>query len=201
MNRSGFTLMEMLVSVVLIVLITLFMYGAIAGSKMTSKTLAGHAEVEQNRTRIYALFYQDLIEALWVKTVPTANRRFTVVQMQTRNTLYDISVPYVTYYVNTHKNSLIRLESARAISLPVGYDDRYRIHADILAEKVSDFNLYTGLNTEGNASEGGTASSASSASGASQKTVQPVAEKMDSKHFLLFLDAEKISTLLLELVI
>lgn len=140
--------MELLVSVVLIALITLFMYGAIASSKMTAKTIGKHSEIEQNRTLVYELFYRDIAESLWIRPEQTPNRRFTVVSMQTRNSLYDIAAPNVVYYVNTNTNSLIRLESASTISLPVSYEEKYFIHADELVKNVHDFNVYiSGMST------------------------------------------------------
>lgn len=205
MKRRAFTLMEMMVSVVLIVLITLFMYGAIAGSKKTSETLSRHAETENNRTLLYELFYRDLLESVWVKSVSTANKRFSVVQMQTRNTLYGIAVPHVTYYVNTQSLALIRLESASEIVLPIRYDDQYLVHADMLVNNVNDFNLYA-LSSDGNASNTSQSTQANRAGTDAQNSSQQANGELsgsaeDPKRFLIFLDSEKISSLLLELTI
>ena len=208
MKHSAFTLMELLVSVVLIALITLFMYGAIASSKTTGKTLSRHGSMEHNRTLLYELFYRDLLEALWVKPLPTQNKRFTVVQMQTRNSLYDIAAPRVTYYVNAQSKQLIRLESSREIRLPVGYDDGPYIHADIMAGEVKDFNLYTATDSDGNGTVAASSPSSSSSSESLSSDEDHFAAKKNDKnedtlpgHMFLYLDTAKLPHLLLEIAI
>jgi prepilin-type N-terminal cleavage/methylation domain-containing protein len=142
MKRNAFTLMELLVSVALLVIITIFMYGAIASSKLSSEVLGRHSEKEHNRTMVFNLLYRDIFESFNIDATPTKDKHFTLVQMQTYNSIYDITAPHVTYYVDSQTNSLVRLEAARKIVLPVKYEDRYAIHLDIIMTDVSDFNLY-----------------------------------------------------------
>jgi len=206
MMRRGFTLMELLVSVVLIALITLFMYGAIASSKQTGRTLSRHSDVEQNRTMLYALFYRDLIEAMSVEALPTQNRRFTVVQLQTRNTLYDIAAPYVTWYVHAQTHDLIRLESARPIPLPVSYEQKVFIHADRFATQAEDFNLYTATDDNATAAGKSAASSAASESLSSEEERQQKEAAKRTKdarpgRMLLYLNTKQIPHLLLDIAI
>jgi hypothetical protein len=52
-------------------------------------------------------------------------------------------MPYVSYYVLKDKNTLIRLEAAKKITLPIKYEDRFSIYVDLLITNVSDFNIYT----------------------------------------------------------
>jgi beta-glucosidase/6-phospho-beta-glucosidase/beta-galactosidase len=63
--------------------------------------------------------------------------------MQTKNSLYDIAAPYVTYYVNAKTNVLTRLESAREIKLPITYENENFIMVDTLIKEVTGFNYYT----------------------------------------------------------
>ncbi len=202
--KRAFTLMELLVSVVLIGLITLYMYGAIASSRQTSKTLSRHALSEQNRTMLYTLFYRDLIEALRVKARSTKNKHFTVVQLQTRNSLYDIAAPHVTWYVNAQTHDLIRLESAQPIELPVNYERKHFIHADIFARDVTDFNLYTAMN-ESNSSVRAASSSASSIASLSSEedAHRDNVRKQDAKDLsnllFLFLKDSRHQPILLEI--
>jgi prepilin-type N-terminal cleavage/methylation domain-containing protein len=145
MKRGAFTLMELLVSVALLAIITVFMYGAIASSKLSNEVLGRHSGKEHNRTMIFNLLYRDIFESLYVEATPTKEKHFTLVQMQTFNSIYDINAPYVTYYVDSQTDSLMRLEAARKIELPVKYEDRYAIHADVIMTKVSDFNIYKSI--------------------------------------------------------
>jgi len=141
-RRSAFTLMELMISVVLIALITLFMYAAIGTTKRSNDTLKRHSQNEHNRTMIYDLLYRDLFQAISIETIQPVNKHYTVVQLQTINTIYDLIYPYVTYYVHNEKKRLIRLESARKINLPLSYDAKIGTYANVLISDVEDFNLY-----------------------------------------------------------
>lgn len=197
--RFAFTLMELLVSVVLIALITLFMYGAIASSKTTAYTLKKHSVQEHNRTLLYELFYRDIMESLWIRPEQALKRRFTVVQMQTRNSLYDIAAPHVLYYVRAETKTLIRLESARTISMPVNYESKNYIFADELAKNVDDFNLYA------NAAEGNTTavpvSGDDERAPAEVNTTKPQSSPAMVKRYLLYLNSKAIPYMLLDLTI
>lgn len=141
-KRSAFTLMELMVSIVLIVLIVFFLYGAIGSMKLSNKSLAKHDQQESNRTKIFELLYKDLIQSTSLQTLPTKDKKFTLVELQTKNSLHEIAMPYVTYFVHAQTDTLIRLEAAKKIVLPVPYEDRFAIHADMILGDVSAFNLY-----------------------------------------------------------
>ncbi len=182
--RPSFTLIEMLVSVFIIGLITLFMYSAIASSKKSSDSLRYHANIEHNRTTLYDLLYRDLIESVWIEQDRSTKEQYHIVSMQTKNTLYDIAYPYVTYFVNSKTLNLTRLESAREIVLPISYDDKPYIYANVLKSEVSDFNIYT----KGTLGRDENSSNSNSTS-----------DKIS--RFLLFLDAKNDTPILLELAI
>jgi prepilin-type N-terminal cleavage/methylation domain-containing protein len=193
LSRRAFTLMEMLVSVVILVLITLFMYGAIASSKLTGRTLARHTDMEQNRTKLYELFYRDIIEALTVNPLPTQNRRFTVLELQTRNSLYDIAAPHVLWYVNAQSRDLVRLESSRKISLPVSYEQKVFVHADVFASDVEDFSVYAAaVSNDTNGSD-------SNATDRRQKSSADLNTSRSFDHYFLFLRQKNSEPFLLEI--
>ncbi len=145
--RRAFTLMELMISIVLIALISLFLFGAIASSKLSNDTLLKHTKKEQLRSELFELLYRDVLEALSIQTLETKERAFTVLQMQTDNSLYEIAAPYVTYFVNSKTNVLTRLESARKITLPIAYEDESFVMADTLLPDVNTFNVYSGRKT------------------------------------------------------
>ena len=158
--RAGFTLMEMMISVVLIVLITLFLSEAITSMQRSNISLKKHDDVEQNRSQLFTLLYRDLLSAKEIKVIQTKDKRFNVVQMQTMNSMYNIAYPYVVYFVNANTFNLTRLESAQVIKLPVSYEDRYYYKANELVKNVTDFNLYTSAPIQENNSSAKTKTSA-----------------------------------------
>ncbi len=135
--------MELLVSSVLIVLITLFLYNAIASMTLSNRTLAKHDEIEHNRSKIFDLLYRDLLESLHVRVETTDDKHFSILSIQTNNSLHEIARPHVLYFVHTQNNALTRLEATREIVLPISYEERYSVHADVLLQNVTDFNVYT----------------------------------------------------------
>ncbi len=141
--RKAFTLMELMVSIVLIVLITLFLFGAIASSKLSNDTLLKHSGSEVQRMDLFELIYRDVMESIEIKSLESKDKHFNIIEMQTQNSLYGIAAPHVSYYVNSKTNVLTRLESAREINLPVKYEDENFIMVDELLKEVTAFNFYT----------------------------------------------------------
>ncbi len=158
MKRSAFTLMELMVSVVLIVMITLFLYNAIASMKLSNRTLAHHDQSEANRTKVFELLYRDFVESVELNVSQTQQDKYNIVSMQTHNSLHEIIMPYVVYYVHSEDERLIRLESAKKLSLPLEYEDRNSVFADVLFTNVKQLNVVLKKNSvsdtnETNASE------------------------------------------------
>ncbi|WP_345987627.1 prepilin-type N-terminal cleavage/methylation domain-containing protein [Sulfurimonas sp. HSL1-2] len=144
MKRTAFTLMELLISVVLIAMLALFLYGALGGTRASNVTMKSHADAQSKRLKQYALFYRDCVESYAFGVLATNDKHYQVLQLQTKNSLYGIAAPYVTYFVHAETLQLVRLEASFPITLPVPYDDRERIHVSIIDSDVTDFNIYTG---------------------------------------------------------
>lgn len=183
-QRPAFTLMELMVSIVLIVLIVFFLYGAIGSMKLSNKSLSRHDQQESNRTKIFELLYKDMIQSVSLQALPTKDKKFTLVQMQTKNSLHEIAMPYVTYFVNAQSDSLIRLEAAKKIVLPISYEDRFTIHADMILGDVSAFNLYVS-STESNTTNQDANTSDSNSSGASKSALIYIEAKSLEKNLLV----------------
>jgi hypothetical protein len=145
--------MELMVSVVLIVLIVLYMYGAVASNKLANERLTHHDAKEANRTQIFNILHDDLLQSISLQTEEGDKKNYTIVRMQTKNTFHEIAMPHVLYFVNPRTEQLIRLEATRSIELPIKYDDQYAIHADLLLNDVTDFNLYTSGISETNTTQ------------------------------------------------
>jgi len=143
MKRTAFTLMELLVSVVLITLISMYMYGALGQTRASNAALVSHTEDEAARQKVFSLFYRDLISSYSINVLPTKDKHYQVIELQTGNSLYNIAAPHVTYFVRADTLTLVRLEAARTITLPVPYEERDLIHVDVIDGNVTDFNFYT----------------------------------------------------------
>ncbi len=67
----------------------------------------------------------------------TNYKKYSIVNIKTKNSIYGISNPYVTWLVLKKNNTLTRFESARKIKLPIQEEGRKYIFMD-LAEKNCD---------------------------------------------------------------
>jgi len=143
MKRGAFTLIEVMISVMLIALIAMFMYGALGGTRASNATLQKHADDERVRLQFFKLLYRDLVESYSVNPLATGNKHYQILELQTQNSLYGIAAPHVLYFVHADNLTLVRLESAQPITLPVTYELHDRIHVEVLDTNVTDFNFYT----------------------------------------------------------
>jgi prepilin-type N-terminal cleavage/methylation domain-containing protein len=141
--RRGFTLMEMMVSVVLIVMITLFLSEAVTSLRFSNVKLREHDVVDENRSKLMQMIYKDLFVADAIEVIETENKRYDVVQLSGANSYYEMPYVYVLYYVKKEGQVLVRLESPKKITLPIPYEDRFRIKSDIVLENISDFSVVT----------------------------------------------------------
>ena len=195
MKRRAFTLMELLISVVLIALISMYLYGALGQTRSSNKALQTHTRAEEHRLKIYELLYRDLVEAYSLGIVRTKDKHYHLLELRTGNSLYDIAAPYVIYYVHADTLQLIRMESAEPITLPVRDMERERIHADLIDENVTDLNLYVQNETK---SETGKPAAANS--GMDENNASGASEARKFANHLLYIATKQDKTpLLMEL--
>jgi len=148
--RSAFTLVEMMIAIVLIAMMSLFMYNA--GDQLrTTNTFFQKKEVAAEReSKLYKLLYMDLMQNLSAVDV-NGTKEYDILSLRTENSIHDIARPYVVYVV-TKKNddALIRIESNEPVPpLPFKDDDLYKVKVDLVARNVERFKVYKGKTTSG----------------------------------------------------
>ncbi len=144
--RKAFTLIEMLISVVILSIMMLFLYESYSSlnrSNVFYKEKADDISTEQIKKRV---MYLDFALALSGSIrVLNQDKREDVVFMQSSNSLHRRHNPYVSYVVKDNK--LYRLESLNKIlEYPLSNDDEFGV--DYMGE-VEDFRVYKTLKKEG----------------------------------------------------
>ena len=196
MKRRAFTLMELLISVVLIALIAMYLYASLGRTRASTQTLKTHTEVQKQRLKVYELLYRDLVEAYSIAVQESGSKRYHLLKLQTGNSLYDIAAPYVLYYVRSDTLQLIRLESAVPITLPIRDDnERNRLHADLIEANVTDLNFY--IQTTQNDTNA-TAADTATVTSAERNVSVPAGPRTFTNH-LLYLATQKGDPLLVEI--
>jgi len=139
-NSRAFTLVEMLVSVILVFFIFSYLYYSIDNLKKTNAPYLKSAKKVERERKVFELIFKDLVHSVKGFKI-LHNKRYDIVVLQTENSLYDIAYPIVTYAVSKQDNTLIRIESLKEIDLKKDYDPSVAMYADIIAKKCESFKV------------------------------------------------------------
>ncbi len=142
MSRRAFTLIELMVSIALTVIVVLFLYKALATQEISNKVLTKNATSLHQTDQIFDLLYRDFLESNETKIATTFNKDYNILYLSTRNSLHGIPFTYVIYYVNAKNKTLVRIESAYPIKLPVDLEKIKYIFVDPLVKKITKFKIF-----------------------------------------------------------
>jgi len=121
MKRS-FTLLEMLIAISLFMFVYFVMTNILSDLELSKNFIKKKYEYTSQKEKILKTLYGDILNATYIKIVKR-NKNFTTIYLRTTNSLYNLSYPFVVWYV-TNKNNLIRVESINQQLLPlknIGY--------------------------------------------------------------------------------
>ena len=111
--RKAFTLVELMVSILILSIMMLFLYKTYAGLNKSNKLYALEIEKINTLERIKKTIYLDITQAMSIK-IQNQSPTEDVVFMQTTHSVHKRINPYVVYILKEKK--LYRLESLREIS-------------------------------------------------------------------------------------
>ena len=142
MNRYAFTLIELMISIALTVIMVFFLYKALAIQEKANETLQKKSDAIHKKNQLFTLIYKDFKKADKTEIINTFNKDYNIFAMQTKNSLHNIPFAYVVYYVNAKDKTLIRLESALPIHLPVAPERVTLVFSDVLEKGIEKFRLF-----------------------------------------------------------
>jgi len=141
--KKGFTLVELLVSILLFGLITVILFGTIDNLRAQ---LSFYKEKERHlgeKNQILSLMRSDFDRPASLKILTTSEKEFNTVSISGSNrSLYGMYRPHVIWMVLKQDRTLIRLESASPITLPIRPESLYQIHSDVIGESCELFRVY-----------------------------------------------------------
>ena len=149
-TRTAFTLIEMMISIVILSIMMIFLYQSYSALNKSNSVYAKKAnsiEGEQLKKRV---LYMDFSLALFKSVAITKqDKNEDIVFLQSSNSLHKRYNPYVGYIVKDEK--LYRIESLKELKeYPLGVDDEFVV--DYFGE-VNSFRVYASdKNREVNAS-------------------------------------------------
>ena len=140
--KKSFTLIEIIISVMILSVLFFAMSGVLKNLKITKEILEKNfAKSSQKELMIKTLYY-DLLNAESLKIIHSQNSDYDRIYLRTSNSLYHLIYPNVLWYVSKNKNSLIRVESPYKIRLP--NDNLFFM--DKFEHKVKIFKIYKNKN-------------------------------------------------------
>jgi len=108
--RKAFTLIELMISIILLSLIMSFLYQSVAQLQQSNQQFLKKTNSMQKREDILKLLYNDFINASSVQWYDRTGDKDTIV-MQSSNSLHDMTQPYLVYRIYKDENTLRRVES------------------------------------------------------------------------------------------
>ena len=109
-KREAFSLVELIISVVLLGIIITFLYSTVSTLQQTNKIFSKNEKVLNQKEKVIELLYDDLFGANDLKL---SGFDYSLASMQTTNSIYNIANPYVTWLVSKENNTLLRFESIK----------------------------------------------------------------------------------------
>ncbi len=131
--------MEVLISVVLLGLISMFVTSTILQTKKNNGVFEAQNRKDGRLSRVVDTLYRDILES---KSISVSGKKsYSVLKMKSENSLYGISEPYVLWVVLKKNHTLVRMESAKRIVLPLDKKFQKYVFVDKGVEDCSDFSL------------------------------------------------------------
>jgi prepilin-type N-terminal cleavage/methylation domain-containing protein len=148
--KPAFTLIEVIVSVILLALMITYLYNALGVLQNSNSSLVSKEKQLDTRDFLFGLLYKDLFEASSTTITSTQSKDFDILKLKTNNSLHNISVPNITYIVVKEDKKLIRIESPYEFALPIPMESTYMLYADEIATNVEFFKIYSESSAENN---------------------------------------------------
>ncbi len=110
-TKKAFTLIELIISIILLGLIVTFLYSSIANLQKSNTIFSKKDKASAKELKILSLIYDDIFEAVELNI--TKQKPFDTIDLMSKNSLFDIEYPYITWLVSKDDNYLLRIESTK----------------------------------------------------------------------------------------
>jgi len=136
--KKSFTLIEVMISIVIFSILVLFMSKVVTSLNISLNTINDKYKKENKKSLLVKTLYNDILAKRNIKIKNSKN--YSIVYIQTSNSLYNIPMPYVIWYVSKKDNALMRLESSKKTTLPINIENDF--YLDKFTSNVEIFQIY-----------------------------------------------------------
>jgi len=142
-KKGGFTIIELLMAIVILVLIMLYLSSLFHISYETTSSIANEAESKKYENRVMELIYADIVESRSI--IPTANsENYDFLDLRDGLSLHGIEKSYVKWRVlkgDSGKTYLARAEARKNFDFVNAGDDEF--YLDVIVEDIEKFKVIT----------------------------------------------------------
>jgi prepilin-type N-terminal cleavage/methylation domain-containing protein len=140
-KKNAFTLIEVLVSIVLLGIIFTYLYSTINSLKMQNNHYIQKSDAIKEENRLFMLLTLDIAQAVGTIS-PSHSGKYDIINFKSKNSIYGIIEPQIMYFVSKKDNTLIRVESLDGFD--INNKDQLSttfLYADILAPECESFKV------------------------------------------------------------
>jgi len=135
--KKAFTLVEIIISVILLGIVVSFIYEGLQNTQKTNKIFKQKKRELEEKEKILKVLYEDIFMADQITIL--GGKKYKSVELTTNNSLFNIIKPEVKWFVSKYNDTLVRVES---IKFPLTYENRFMAHISKVAEHCEVFNVY-----------------------------------------------------------
>ena len=139
--KKGFTLVELLLSLVLTMLIVYYSYSFLNDAKAKGNWGFETDKKALSRSYLFGTLKNDLLYSLSYQI--QGGKEYSILRLKTKNGLHISGEPFVVWLVLKEGRELVRLESAEEIPLPLPESSIYKVFMDGFGSDCEIFKAYT----------------------------------------------------------
>jgi len=135
--KKAFTLVEILISVVILSIMVFVLSDVVKNMDVSKNILKKNIRNEHYKQIALKVLYYDILNSKYVNL--SQKKNYSLISMQTTNSLYNIPAPYVVWYVSKKDNALMRMEMPQKVTFLSNIRNYY---LDKFNENVKIFKIY-----------------------------------------------------------
>ena len=142
MNKRAFTLVELIISITLLGIIVIFLYSSTTALQKSNKIFYENEKKLEVGEDILNMLYKDIFQS---NELNISGKNSVLLNLKTKNSLFNISMPYVSWFVSKDENTLLRFESIYPFS-KMNNQNSYYYHISVVAKECEKFQIYQSKN-------------------------------------------------------
>jgi len=137
-NRKAFSLIELIISIALLSIIIFFLYSTTSSLQKRNKIFSKKEDSIEKNEKILNLLYDDIFES---NELNISGKEYSVLDLQTKSSIFNIEYPNVTWLVSRNNNTLLRFESKLKFS-QMNVDNNSYYHISKVTQGCEKFLIY-----------------------------------------------------------